>query len=279
MTPTLERALAIVSDAKIEQRDNGMAVFLGNTEEASLVSKIVDMYGYKPDHTEVANANTLYFVERAGLEDDEDGSIEDDIEEDDSDEEDSDDSEDDEDDSADSATSGIGSGAIDDDGRQMRILVSQEAHRFAQKIYQNMLGNENMAGYAAFLHDLDRFLHNHKGDGDLTFSGKRRGNSEEASTPESRVLLNFMELMENASAGELPWAANDASDAIIVAAVEIAKKKQKNGRAGLLSALMKAISGDAGDAAVKAWDDKDSEKLHEILTDAVKKVSGQAGRE
>jgi hypothetical protein len=276
MTPTLERALAIVSDAKMEQRDSGVVIFLDNTEEASLVSKIVDLYGYKPDPTEVANANTLYFVERAGL-DDEDESVDDDLEEDDSEEDESDEG-DEEDDSGDQPTSGLGSGDLADDGRHMRILVTQESHRFAQKIYQNMLGNENMAGYAAFLNDLDRFLNTHKGSGDLAFSGKRRG-SEEASTAEGRILLNFLELMEYANAGELPWATDNADDAIVVAAVEIAKKKQKNGRAGLLSALMKAISGDAGDAAVKAWDDKDSEKLSEVLTEAVKKVSGQAGRE
>lgn len=55
--------------------------------------------------------------------------------------------------------------------------------------------------------------------------------------------------------------------------VEVArKKKQKNGRGAMLSALMKALSGDTGDKAARAWDAGDPELLGEVLGNVAEKV-------
>ena len=275
MTPTLEKALHIAGAGTVERKEEGGAtIFLSTPEYANVATKLAEMYGLSTSPTEVASDHTLHFVETASL----DGESIDDEDEDDGDDPENEDDEEDDGDETEE-TQDVGLNNLDDDGRALRVLSSSESHRFAQKIYQSMLGNDNMGGYAAFLQDFDRFLLTHKGKGDIAFGGKKRNEEASEETVEQRISANFLELMEKAYAVDLPWAVPNADDAIVVAAVEIAKKKQKNGRAGLLSALMKAISGDAGDAAVKAWDDKDSEKLNEVLTDAVKKVSGQAGKE
>lgn len=55
--------------------------------------------------------------------------------------------------------------------------------------------------------------------------------------------------------------------------VEIAKKKkEKKGRGALLSAMMRALSGDAGDKAVSAWDNGDMDSMVEIMGKVTEKV-------
>jgi len=55
--------------------------------------------------------------------------------------------------------------------------------------------------------------------------------------------------------------------------VEIAKKKkEKKGRGALLSAMMRALSGDAGDKAVSAWDNGDMDAMVEIMGKVTEKV-------
>lgn len=368
-TPNLERALAIVSGAKIEHRETGgLVVYLDDTNDANLVPKIVEMYGYQPDPTEVASSNMLHFVETADFDEDEDEDDEESIDDESIDDDSDDEDEDGDDEETEGSTSGGGLNNLDDDGRSLKVLASPESHRFAAKIFQDMLGNENMAGYAAFLQDFDRFLVQHKGKGDIAFGGKRKKDSEISAEDTSddqrradmisdagemlrkmpelkvnsilrnyykmygedyekdqkallkkhrtdkinfilkdkldagekelfkfldthglvetaaevasneRIADSFIELMEKAYAEDIPWATSNAVDAVVIAAVEVAKKKQKNGRAGLLSALMKAISGDAGDAIVKAWDDGDSEKLKELLGSATDKVAANLGK-
>lgn len=251
-TPSLERALAIVSGAKIEHRETGgVVVYLDDSNDANLIPKIVEMYGYQPDPTEVASSNVLHFVEVADFDEDEDDeeSIDDESIDDDSDGEDEEDGDDEE---TEGKSGGEGLNNLDDDGRSLKVLASPESHRFAAKIFQDMLGNDNMAGYAAFLQDFDRFLVQHKGRGDIAFGGKRKKDSEISSEEDDFFEVAF-DLIETA-------------------------KKKKEGRAGLLSALMKAISGDAGDAIVKAWDAGDAEKLKELLGSATEKVASNLGK-
>ena len=53
---------------------------------------------------------------------------------------------------------------------------------------------------------------------------------------------------------------------------ETARKKEKTGRGALLSALMKAMSGDTGDKAATAWDNGDIDTMVEILGKVTEKV-------
>ena len=245
-TIDFKRALQIFDDTiEVSSRDDGGIAIALNGASERIVTELASMYAYAPHPTEVASEGVIIFKETAGMLDGED-------EEDESDDtdgmEDEDSGEDDEDEDEEEGPGEIDT--IDNDGRALRILNTQEGHKFATRIYNVLLGNEDMGRYAAFLNDFDNFLHTYKG-GDVTFASKRKNGGMESAGLD--VLAQY-------------FVSDDTGF------FETAAKKTKKGRAGMLSVLMKAMSGELGDKLVSAWDSDDSASLREALSTAIDKV-------
>jgi len=87
----------------------------------------------------------------------------------------------------------------------------------------------------------------------------------------------FKKYMESASVelyddGLLLDYANFTDESEIEGSETARKKKEKTGRGALLSALMRAMSGDTGDRAAKAWDNGDMDAMVEIMGSVTEKV-------
>lgn len=127
----------------------------------------------------------------------------------------------------------------------LKVLVNPEMHKLASRIYGTVNKSDNMSTFMEFLREFDALLNDYSTNN--TENAKPRGASEE----EAAALLEVAtEYLEHAKAF-----------------------KYKEGRAGLLSALMKSISGDRGDAITKAWDNKDANKLEDLFAPVVKALS------
>lgn len=134
-----------------------LKVFVASEEDHELANYLAHLTGHAPPLTEVASDNFLQFIENADADFDEeeyddedegdDGSTEDESEE-----ESPDDLEEDEADSEDIVN------PIESDGRSLRVLTTSDSHKFASKIFHQMLGNEDLSRYPAFMMDLDKFL-------------------------------------------------------------------------------------------------------------------------
>lgn len=219
----------------------------GDEQGVRIIQELASLYRFKVHPTEVANSGSVILVEKAADEepDEDEELVGDDFEDDeyDDEEDDSSDEEDGEEGEGDERLSDLGGG----DGN-LRYLNTAEGHKFALRVFTSMLGNEDMSRYAQFLIDLDRL-----------FGGYVNKDSADFGTRKKKIEEAMVEVANEMQAEE---------DAII----EEAKKKGKKGRAGLLSALMKAISGDAGDRLASAWDKGDSSAVREGLTDAIDDV-------
>lgn len=127
----------------------------------------------------------------------------------------------------------------------LKVLVNPEMHKLASRIYGTVNKSDNMSTFMEFLREFDALLNDYSTDN--ADNAKPRGASEE----EAAALLEV------------------ASEYL-----EVAKAfKYKEGRAGLLSALMKSLSGDKGEAITKAWDGKNADKLESLFAPVIKALS------
>lgn len=143
--------------------------------------------------------------------------------------------------------------------RDLKVLIGPEHHKMATKLYVGLCNNQNLARFPAFTIDLDQFLQRYY------------------VRPPVGSDFDTSDFGEEASVEQVPFTAELASQLKDFLAEEIAKK-QKNGRAGFLSALMKLISGDEGDSIVAAFDQGDTEKLKELMsTQVISKLQASKG--
>lgn len=127
----------------------------------------------------------------------------------------------------------------------LKVLVNPEMHKLASRIYGTVNKSDNMSTFMEFLREFDALLNEYSTDNPE--NAQPRGASEE----EAAALLEVAtEYLEHAKAF-----------------------KYKEGRAGLLSALMKSLSGDKGDAITKAWDNRNADKLEDLFAPVVKALS------
>lgn len=237
----------LVEEVVANNGERRIVAHAGDEQGVRIIQELASLYRFKIHPTEVASSGSIVLVEKAADEDfdqddDSDDTFEYDIDDDDDDDDEDDDSL--ENDRERPSDLNVGDGSL-------RYLNTSEGHKFAQRIYTNMLGNQDMARYAQFLIDLDKFFGSYVNKDAADFGARKK-----------RI---------ESAAAEIADDLNIDEEAII----EEAKKKKKKGRAGLLSALMKAISGDAGDALVSAWDNGDAAKLKELLDKAIESVASK----
>lgn len=148
------------------------------------------------------------------------------------------------------------------DADRLKVLTTPEMHKMAQRIYSSLGEAGDMARYVGFLREFDNMLQKYGGP---------------SATP--RAPVEDMD-EEVAALGELADLIN----------VEEAKKKgkkggYKQGRSGLLSALMKGLSGDTGEAVQTAWDNAEVgpfiKAMKPVITEAIKvmKDGSEDGKE
>jgi hypothetical protein len=127
----------------------------------------------------------------------------------------------------------------------LKVLVNPEMHKMASRLYGTINPSTNMSTFMEFIKDLDFLLNEYS----VTNSNvaQPKGVKEEAFSAFEEAL----------------------------AEVEEAKAfKYKEGRSGLLSALMKSLSGDVGEAITEAWNSKKPEKLNDLMQPVIKKLAG-----
>lgn len=202
-----------------------LRVFVDNDEDREMACEFANLYCLTMPEDEVASDNFLRFVEISMEDEDEDDEEED---------------EDDGDllsdaleevDEMDPEVEDFVAKSydpLDDNTRQLRVLISAESHKFASKIYHGMLDNNDLSRYPAFLMDLDAFLQQYIGDG----SGEEEEDVELAS-----IISNFNLRLEVA--------------------------KGKSARSAFLGAFMQALASDAGASLIAAFAAGDVDKFAE----------------
>lgn len=165
--------------------------------------------------------------------------------------------------------------AISDDSR-LKVIGNPEMMKFANKVFDMISPGEDKSNYAAFLYNFDDFLLMHQPNaGSAPVTDEEEDDSsigESASVipvtdkPNAPIeLANFIKLF-----GDVNTASAFLTDFQSYLPAEIAKGK--NARSALLSALMKGMSGEAGLAAVAAWESGDAAALQSSLDTVVKTV-------
>ena len=140
----------------------------------------------------------------------------------------------------------------------LAVLNTDIGFKMATSLYGMACGKDR-SHFPSFVQDLDDFIQDYRRGSGFTgeeepiqgYQGQRQENSE------------FIELLEFA------FVQNDEMFQ------DIAKKKEqkfKEGRGGLLSAMMSALSGKAGDSVISSWNSGDVESLMEGLDTAIEKV-------
>jgi hypothetical protein len=148
---------------------------------------------------------------------------------------------------------------IDGDGKDLRVLVDIDSHKFADKLYTQTLGNdEDRKTYAAFLYAFDNFLFLYKNQ------EAREDEPEEASVKSNKVFLNTF--IDKFSAF-IPQGTPENAGA------ETAK--EKSARSQVLKALMKLMSGKHGLTLVSAWESGDVDKAADAMGNIMEGILNQ----
>lgn len=202
------------------------------------------------DSNNVLSLRARPLDQETASDDEDDTDLEDEIyDEDDDDGEALDDEEDVED--ADGEVPAVNRGRGDKD--KLLVLTTSDMHKIAGRLY-GALGDtsRNMGDYVGFLRDLDALLNRYGG--------------VPASPRESEAPVELSMLIELADA---------------VAEETAAKKKKgkkgeyKEGRSGLLSAIMSGLSGALGEKVQKLWDNLKAEDFQEAMIEVVKKATAK----
>lgn len=167
---------------------------------------------------------------------------------------------------------------IDGGGKLLRVLVDSDGHRFAEKIYTGMLQHDtDRKGYASYLYGLDNFLFTYRNPtppkdepdddaelasvtGDLAFATTDLLIQLGQLPDEDRTSLEYLTKLLLSPEGE-------------TARKKKGGGKEKGGRSGFLSKLMKAMSTSAGEKAVRAWENGDADELAEAFAALTKNVA------
>lgn len=176
------------------------------------------------------------------------------------------------------------------DETRLKVIGNPEMMKFANKVYDMVSPGEDKSTYAAFLYDFDDFLMMYRPNNDYSAGGEEEESEEPSSVAESASDDKGTIKVEHRGAslystpgwkasevagfinlfGDIHTASAFLTDFKDYLPAEIAKGK--NARSALLSALMKGMSGEAGLAAVAAWEAGDSEKLQSALSTVVGQV-------
>jgi hypothetical protein len=168
--------------------------------------------------------------------------IYDEDEDDDTDEDEDSDDEDDEDAAAKSRSA---------EHERLKVLTTPEMHKTAARIFSSLGDSADMAAYVGFLRDFDGLLSRYGGV-----------------AAKSRMPLDEEETAFNTDIAAL-------SDFFLEEAKKRGKKKgYSDGRSGLLSALMKGLSGESGEKVQSAWDGLKVEAFKESMSNVVATAAG-----
>lgn len=183
--------------------------------------------------------------------------IDDDEDDTDEDEDDSDEDDEDDDEESDDPSAGAAAKARIPEEDRLRVLITPEMHKVASRIFAMLGDSADMAAYASFLRAFDNLLVQYGG----IAAQPRNPDSEE--TKEAITESAFA--IEMAALGDL-----------LIEEARRRKKKKKGwneGRSGLLSAIMKGLSGEKGERIQSAWDnlkpDAFSEAMGNVVSTAV----------
>lgn len=137
---------------------------------------------------------------------------------------------------------------------QLHVLTTPEMHKMAGRLYSTLAESSNMARYVTFLQELDTLLHRYGG---LPAAPRTDPNAGLPGSAEDTAMDVLFQRMEHA--------------ALTLEEARGKKKKGHNkGRSGLLSAIMKALSGD--DSLQQAWDNVAVEDFKVALEKVADKV-------
>ena len=137
---------------------------------------------------------------------------------------------------------------------QLQVLTTPEMHKMAGRLYSTLAESSNMARYVTFLQELDTLLHRYGG---LPAAPRTDPNAGLPNSAEDTAMDVLFRRMEHA--------------ALTLEEARGKKKKgHKKGRSGLLSVIMKALSGD--DNLQQAWDNVAVEDFKTALDKVVNKV-------
>jgi hypothetical protein len=136
----------------------------------------------------------------------------------------------------------------------LAVLNTDVGFKMATSLYGMACGKDR-SHFPSFVQDLDDFIQDYRKGSGYT------GEDEQIQGYQKQEVSDFMELMDIAF---------DQSDRL----QDVSKKepKFKEGRAGLLSAMMGALSGKAGDSIIESWNSGDVETLMDGLGKAIEKV-------
>lgn len=194
----------------VELSSGVLRVFVENEDDRAIANTLASVFYLETPRDEIAHENFLRFVEigEDDWEDDEDIS------------EDEGEDEGEEDTSEDEEEETPVINGIDEDGRSLKVLTTAESHKFASKVFHQMLGNDDLSRYPAFMMDLDRFLAVYKN--------------------------------KSPKQAEIDVASSDSIYVEVATLLELAKKP-KSERSVFLSALMGVMSSDAGMLAATSY--------------------------
>lgn len=203
----------------IERASGVLRVFVENEDDRAIANTLASVFYLETPRDEIAHENFLRFVEigEDDWEDEEDVSEDEDTEE--------------EDTSEDDEEAPVING-IDEDGRSLKVLTTAESHKFASKVFHQMLGNDDLSRYPAFMMDLDRFLAVYKN--------------------------------KSPKQAEIDVASSDSIYVEVATLLELAKKP-KSERSVFLSALMGVMSSDAGMQASTSFAKGDVDGFSEAM--------------
>lgn len=166
------------------------------------------------------------------------------------------------------------------DETKLKVIGNPEMMKFANKVYDIVSPGDDKSTYAAFLYDFDDFLMMYRPNNDYSTGGEDEEETPSSVAESANVDFNEKGAISGWKVSEVANFINMFSDIHTASAfltdfkdylpAEIAKGK--NARSALLSALMKGMSGEAGLAAVAAWEAGDSEKLQSALSTVVGQV-------
>lgn len=149
--------------------------------------------------------------------------------------------------------------------RDLKVLIGPEHHKMATKLYVGLCNNQNLARFPAFTIDLDQFLQRYyvRPPAGAGFDGEADFETESASADGAKECA--CGICEACIEDQVKDSLIEEVATMVAAELAKGKKKQKKGRSGFLSMLMKAISGDQGDAIIKAWENGEKDELKELM--------------
>lgn len=135
---------------------------------------------------------------------------------------------------------------------RLKVLTTPEMHKVAARIFSSLGDSADMAAYVSFLRDFDGLLSRYGG-----VAAKSRMPTDEEETAAFNVDMAAL------------------SDFFIEEAKKRGKKKKgwNEGRSGLLSALMKGLSGETGDKVQSAWDGLKAKEFKGAMIEVVRKMA------